>query len=963
MPKKTDSESQQLSLDSLHLSSNESVEETATIDVETKAVGDLADQDWSDKKLYLVDGSSYIYRAFYGIRNLSTAEGFPTNAIYGFTQMIKKLIEEEDPDLIAVTFDAHDADERTFRKELYPEYKANRSTMPDDLRVQLPFFRRVVEALNIPIMEQGGVEADDLIATACKKADAIGLPVCIISADKDLMQLLNPNVSMYDTMRGKRFTPEDALERFQVPPEQIRYVLALAGDTSDNIPGVPGIGEKTGGKLIAEFGDLETVLASIDQISGKKRKENLTEFADQARLSLELVTLKDDCPIDFDLNRLHLSPPNFKSLIALFYDLEFQSVLRDLSTWFQKRGWLEKGNLNALIEAYETRGLSTAESEEKNYRVIFSFDELDELLEECKQAEYFAFDLETTSLDPLEAEIVGMSFAYKENHAAYIPLAHTGEDAERQLDLKEVLTRIQPILEDKEIKKVAQHYKYELLVLQKYGIDFQGIAHDTMLLSYLLDPGKTSHGLDTIAFDHLQHKTITYTDVAGRGRKQKGFQDVPICEATPYAAEDADITLMAAQKLAKDLSEDDELVALEQSLEIPLSRVLARMERLGILIDPKILEELSSEFDIELEQLQSEINDYAGGELNPNSPTQLREVLFEQLGLPVKKRTKSGPSTDRSVLEQLADEHPLPRLILEYRSFSKLKGTYVDALPELIRPETGRIHSDFNQAVAATGRLSSSNPNLQNIPIRTDRGREIRKAFVAPEGSLLLAADYSQIELRIMAHLSEDPVLVEAYRDGLDIHALTASQIFGVDLHEVTGAQRRAGKTVNFGVMYGMGPRRLARDLEISITEAKTYIENYFDRYQGVAQYFDRLVEEAQETEYTRTMHGRRRHLPFIKGRGGRRAFAERAAINTPIQGTAADIIKFAMVEMDRRIEEENLPLKMLLQVHDELIFEVKEEAAAEMAPLVKAVMEDVVPLSVPLIVDPGLGPNWLDAK
>jgi DNA polymerase I len=923
----------------------------------------LAVDDYSDRCLYVVDGSSYIYRAFFAIRGLSTASGFPTNAIYGFTQMIKKLIEDEDPDFLAVTFDAHDADQKTFRKEMYPEYKANRSAMPEDLQVQVPYFRKVIEALNIPILEQAGVEADDLIATATVKARDIGLPVCIISGDKDLMQLIGDDVSMVDTMRDKRFDFDDVIDRFQVPPEKVKYVLALAGDSSDNIPGVPGIGEKTGGKLVAEFGDLETILENIDDVSGKKRKENLREFADQARLSLDLVTLKEDCPIEFNLDRLQLAPPNFEALNALFHELEFESILSDLHQWFKKRGWLNDEEIRELKDAFAGQGMTSAKSDEKNYRTVFSMDDLDEVLEACRNAEYFAFDLETTSVDALEADIVGMSFAWTPDEAVYVPVSHDDEDAPEQLELEAVLEKVAPLLEDEDAKVVAQHYKYEWLVLQRYDIEIRGVVHDTMLMSYLLDPGKNSHSLDTIAADVLNHNTMTFSQVAGKGKKQKTFDKVPVDVATKYAAEDADVTLMACQALWEELADDEELISLERDLEIPLSRVLGIMERTGIAVDREILGELSREFDGELEQLQAEINDYAGGETNPNSPTQLREVLFERLDLPVKKRTKTGPSTDRSVLEQLSELHPLPKLILEYRSFSKLKGTYVDALPELIREDTGRIHTDFNQAVTATGRLSSSNPNLQNIPIRTDRGREIRRAFVADEGHVLLAADYSQIELRIMAHLSGDPALVDAYQTGKDIHALTASQIFDVDLDEVTADQRRAGKTVNFGVMYGMGSRRLARSLEISTTEAKTYIDNYFDRYQGVSDFFETLVEDARETGYARTMFGRRRHLPELTGKGRRQAFAERAAINTPIQGTSADIIKFAMVEVQRRIDSENLPLRMLLQVHDELIFEVEEDHAQEMNELICEIMETVCDLDVPLVADSGIGHNWLEAK
>ncbi len=915
----------------------------------------------ADKKLYLVDGSSYIYRAFFAIRGLTTSQGFPTNAIYGFTQMLKTLIEGEDPDYLAVTFDAHDADEKTFRKQMYPEYKAHRKEMPDDLQTQLPYFRQVVRALNIPIMEQAGVEADDLIATATRKAQAVGLPVCIISGDKDLMQLLGDDVEMYDTMRDKRYGVEEVVERFNVPPEGVKYVLALAGDSSDNIPGVPGIGEITGGKLIDQFGDLETILDNIDEVGGKKRKQNLREYADQARLSLDLVTLKEDCPIAFDLEKLKLTPPDFTTLTELFHELEFESILRELNRWFVERGWADEEELKALTDQAEQQlGEPTPD---KDYRAIFELDELDEVIDACENADLFAFDLETTSLDALDADIVGMSFAWQPHHAVYVPVAHDDDDAPDQLDLDDVLERVTPILEDPDAKKVAQHYKYEWLVLQRYDIEFRGVAHDTMLMSYLLDPGKNSHSLDSIAFDHLNHQTTTYSEVAGSGADQVSFDQVSIDEATPYACEDADITLLVCNKLRDELDDHPKLVELERDMEIPVSRTLGLMERRGIKLDCDILGNLSRQFDDELKQLEDEIADHAGEPVNPNSPKQLRKVLFDKLDLPVKKRTKTGPSTDRSVLEQLKEEHPLPRLILEYRSFSKLKGTYVDALPELIREETGRIHTDFNQAITATGRLSSSNPNLQNIPIRTEQGRRIRGAFVADEGQMLLAADYSQIELRIMAHLSGDPTLLKAYRSGDDIHSLTASQIFDVDAEDVTADQRRAGKTVNFGVMYGMGSRRLARDLEISTTEARSYIDEYFERYEGVADYFEGLVEEAKDTGYAYTLFGRRRRLPNIDAGGGRGAYAERAAINTPIQGTAADIIKLAMVQVQQQIDAGELNAHMLLQVHDELIFEVPEDQIDATAEQVRQIMENVCELDVPLVVDTGTGHSWLDAK
>ncbi|MFU8803964.1 MAG: DNA polymerase I [Bradymonadaceae bacterium] len=930
-----------------------------------KQSNQLSIDDWSKsqqpnpelvgKTFYIVDGSSYIYRAFFAIRHLSNSKGFPTNAIYGFTQMIKKLIEAEDPDYLAVTFDAFDAEEKTFRKKLYPEYKAQRKEMPEDLQIQVPYFEKVVRALNIPVMVQVGVEADDLIATATRRAQKKGMNVCIISADKDLMQLLGDGVTMLDTMRDKRYTPVEAHERFNVTPEKIRYVLALAGDTSDNIPGVPGIGEKTGGALIAEFGDLENLLANIDKVSGKKRKENLENFADQARLSLELVTLREDCPIEFDIEDLRVSPPDLSELTLLFKEFEFDSILKDLKTWMKKRGWLD-----GTSKADGAREIVAAEG--KNYRAIHTEKELDEVLAALQDCPRFAFDLETTSLDPLEAEIVGMSFCWKADHAVYIPVAHEYDGVRSQLSCDLVMKKVKSLLEEETPRKIGQHYKYEWLVLRKYGIDFKGIAFDTMLMSYLLDPGKNSHSLDTIAYELLGHRTIKFSDVAGSGRAQKTFDEVLLEEATIYAAEDADITFMACEVMEPKLIEEG-LKELHDDLEVPLSRVLAQMEHRGVRVDENILSVLSVEFEEEIEKLQAQINELAGGALNPNSPKQLREVLFEKLGLPVKKRTQSGPSTDQSVLEQLTELHELPAMILEYRSFVKLKGTYVDALPELVHPKTGRIHTDFNQAVAATGRLSSSNPNLQNIPIRTARGREIRRAFVPDAGFVLLAADYSQIELRIMAHMAKDPMLLKAYQQDQDIHAFTASQVFDVPLEDVTRDQRSAGKTINFGVMYGMGARRLARSLGISSKEAKKYIDNYFERYQGVTAYFDGLVESAKELGYAETMFGRKRHLPGINTYGAHKAFGERAAINTPIQGTAADIIKFAMINIQRHIEDGDLPVRMLLQVHDELVFEIPEGDVDECRGWIVDKMENVVKLDVPLKVDVGVGTNWLDTK
>jgi len=912
-----------------------------------------------EETLYLVDGSSYIFRAYYAVRGLTNSDGLPTNAAYGFIQMIQTLLEDHDPEYIAVALDAFESDEPTFRHERYEEYKAHRDDTPEDLLTQIPYIRRIIEALRIPVLEQAGVEADDLIATATRFGCEQGLDVTIISGDKDLMQLLGEGVTMHDTLRDKTYDPEDVEDKFGVPPDKQRYVMAMAGDSSDNIPGVPGIGPKTGGKLVRKFGDLDGVYQNLDEVGGKKRPKSLKEHEQQARLSLELVTLREDCEVDLDLDELRLTPPNVQELEAIFRELEFQDPLEDIEQWLRKRGWIDAEQLQLGLSpgSYEETG---EEMPDKDYRGIFTEAELDEVLGACREADRFALDLETTSLDSLEAEIVGFAFAWEPHEAVYVPVGHQSVDRE-QLELEFVLDKLRPLLESDEAQKVLQHWKYEWIVLNSYDIDLAGVARDTMLMSYLLEPGRNSHALDDLVRDHLDYDTITYGDVAGTGNEEVRFDEVGLSEAIPYAAEDADVTLLVCEAM-EEAFVDRELEALHADIEVPLSRTLGIMERTGIRIDRDILAELSGEFEAELEELEDEIAEHAGKEVNPNSPKQLREVLFEDLGLPVKKRTKTGPSTAKSVLEQLSDQHPLPDLILEYRSFSKLKGTYVDALPELIRDD-GRIHTSFNQAVTATGRLSSSEPNLQNIPIRTDRGRRIRRAFVPDQDWTLITADYSQIELRILAHLSQDPLLLEAYREDRDVHTLTASQIFEIEQQEVSKKERELGKTINYGVLYGMGSRRLARDFDISQSEASEYIDNYFERYSVVDEFFDALVEEAYDAGYAETMFGRRRYLPGLEGHGRQQAFAERAAVNTPIQGTAADIIKVAMVDLQETIEAEDLEVRMLLQVHDELVFEVADRTVEAATDLIRDKMESVRELDVPLTVDVGAGANWLEAK
>lgn len=940
--------------------------------------------------LYIVDGSAYIYRAFYGVRRLSNSQGLPTNALYGFVNMIKKLIEQEDPDYIAMTFDRYDEEDeqRSFRHEMYPEYKANRSEMPEDLRRQVPYFKTFIEALNIPVLIESGVEADDVIATLTVKARAEDLNVCIVSADKDLMQLLtDDHVRMIDTMRDKTFTRDSVMERFNVEPERVKYVLALAGDTSDNVPGVPGIGEKTAGQLIDEWGDLENVLANTDKIKAKKRRENLETYADQARLSLDLVTLREDCDIEFDLDKLVISPPNIKALSDLLTELEFHSMFKSLKSWITRRGWAptllaasqqheESTGQQLLFASGSSKARSTDPEEPpdfsrpgKDYTTIFTMEELQGVIKELEAVDRYGFDLETTSIESMDAEIVGFSFSWKPDQGVYIPVAHDYEDAPAQLSRDEVLALLKPMLEDEARKKIGQNVKYERMVLDKYDIHYKGILFDTMLMGYLLDPSRGSHGLNAMALDYLHHICIAYEQVAGKGKKQILFSKVPIDIATNYAAEDSDITLMLSHVFEPMLDEAG-LRGLHDDMELPLMEVLAGMELTGICVDSEMLGVMSKDFDEELRELQASIDESAkqdvetDGHLNPNSPKQLREALFDRLGLPVKKTTKSGPSTDQSVLEELSTQHALPELILEYRQFAKLKGTYVDALPLLMRKDTGRVHTDFNQAVTATGRLSSSHPNLQNIPIRTARGRQIRKAFVPQEGWKLLGADYSQIELRILAHMSEETLMVKAYQDDADIHALTASNIFHIPLDEVTSEQRGKGKTVNFAVIYGVGSKRLAKTLKVTQTEAKTYIDNYFTKYPRINEFFEEIVEEARKTGEVHTMFGRVRRIPeLLGGGGGQRAFAERVAKNTPIQGTAADIIKLAMIEVQQRIDEGNLPMHMLLQVHDELLFEVDPDFLEEAKVLVADCMENIVELKVPLKAEPSTGDNWLDAK
>ena len=884
------------------------------------------------RRLYLIDGSSYIYRAYFAIRHLSNSKGFATNAVLGFINMLLKVVREHAPDHLAVVFDAKGP---TFRKELYPEYKANRTAMPEDLVPQIPYIKEVVRAFNMPAIEKAGFEADDIIATLAKKFAAEGLEITVVTGDKDLMQIVSDRIRLLDTMKDKVSGLEEVAERFGGTPDKVIEVQALAGDSSDNIPGVPGIGEKTAVKLIREFGTVENLLERSAEVKGKMG-EKLREFAEQARLSKQLVTLVDDLSLDLDYSSFALSEPNREALTALFKELEFHKLIQEFSTESRADG--------------------------AGYRGVLDAAGLDGLTAELRRAGRFAFDTETTSLDAVRADLVGLSFSIKEKEAWYIPVGHRYLGAPEQLDSKQVLEALRPLLEDPQLFKIGQNLKYDLLVLRRAGIEVKGPFFDTMIASYLAQPAAKSHGMDALASDLLGHKTVSYAEVAGSGKKQIGFAEVEVEKAIHYAAEDADITLRLAAALEPKLEEMEQRQLFDE-VEMPLVEVLTAMEWAGIRIDSDFLGALSKEMEGKLSALEREIHELARGPFNIASPKQLGEVLFERLGLPKGRKTKTGWSTDVEVLSALAEQHPVAARILEHRSLAKLKNTYCDALPKLVNPDTGRIHTSFNQAVTATGRLSSSEPNLQNIPIRTEEGGRIREAFIPAEGNVLLAADYSQIELRILAHLADEAVLKESFAQGEDIHKRTASEVFGVFPEMVTSEMRRQAKTINFGVIYGMGAFSLGKDLGIPTREAQAFIDNYFARYPGIKTFMESKKEEARAKQYVTTLLGRRCAVPEIASSNGAiRSYAERNAINYPIQGSAADIVKVAMVRIHRRLTEEGLKTRMVLQVHDELVFDVPEVELERVRELVRSEMEGAVALSVPLLVDIGVGANWREA-
>lgn len=897
--------------------------------------------------LYILDGSYYIFRAFHAIRDLRNSEGFPTNGLFAFTNMLLGIIRDHAPTHLCVAFDPPGP---SFRSEIDAAYKAHREAPPEELVLQMPLFRDIVRSLSIPILEVPGFEADDVIGTLVRHAERDDLEVVILSGDKDLCQLLDERTVMVDSLRGKRMDLPAVEERFQVGPDLVASVLALAGDTSDNIPGAKGVGEKTAGSLLREFGSLEAIFENLDRVSGTKRRENLEAFREQAPISLALTTIRTDVPLELTWADLALSAPDFASFERLCARFEFRRFPDMLRSLFPEAD---------AADAAER--LTT--TEESAYEAVVTLDALEAVLAKVREAGAWAIDLETTSLEPMDAEIVGFAIAWSAGEAVYVPVAHTDLDCLEQLSGEDVLERLRPFLEDEAFPTYAQNARYEIRVFARHGVTLRGLAHDPMIAAYLLDPNRRRYGLDALAHDYLDHRMISFEDVAGRGKKQRRFDEVAVAEATRYAAEDADWTLRLVDYLAPRV-EAEGMQSLLTDVELPLVGILAEMETIGVRVDVGHLRGLREEFLSRMEALEDEIHAMAGEPFLLSSPKQLAAILFEKLGLPVVKKTKTGASTDQEVLEVLAEQHPLPAKLLAWRQLSKLQSTYVESLPLLVHPRTGRVHTSWQQTVAATGRLSSAQPNLQNIPVRSEEGLRIREAFVPEDGWTLLSADYSQIELRLLAHLSREPVLIDAFQRGEDIHRRTAAEVFEVSQEEVTREQRGAAKTINFGVMYGMGAQRLAGTLGISRAEASAFIERYFERIGGVRDFFEAQVERATRLGYASTLLGRRRPLPELVNGGPRmRAQGERLAINTPIQGSAADLIKLAMVRLQARLQGEGLQSRMIMQVHDELVVEVAPGELDALRSQVVDTMQGVMTLDVPLVVDVATGANWAALK
>ena len=897
--------------------------------------------------LVLVDGSSYLYRAFHAMPSLSNAAGEPTGAIYGVVNMLRSLLNTYQPSHVAVVFDAKG---KTFRDDLYAEYKANRPSMPDELRQQIAPLHQLVEALGLPLLSVPGVEADDVIGTLAREASAQGWPVVISTGDKDLAQLVDAQVSLVNTMTNTVLDREGVKQKFDVYPEQIIDYLTLVGDTSDNIPGVPKCGPKTAAKWLASYQTLDQLIAHAAEIKGKVG-DNLRASLDQLALSRQLVTIKCDVVLSYQVPELCRQAAD-------------EALLRESYQRLGFRAWLSA--LDGAAAAGESAADESTEAAavETQYETILTQEAWQRWLDKLKQAPLFAVDTETTSLDYMQAELVGLSFAVTAGEAAYVPIGHDYLDVPTQLDAAQVLAEIKPLLEDASRPKLGHNLKYDMSVLARHGITLAGVAYDTMLESYVLDSTASRHDMDSLASRYLNHQTIHFEDIAGKGAKQLTFNQVPIEQAGPYAAEDADITLRLHQHLWPKLQAQPALLRLFTEIELPLLTVLSEIERTGVAIDSGEMRQQSRELAEQITDLEKQTYELAGQPFNLGSPKQLQAILYDQMGLPVLKKTPKGqPSTAEPVLEELAHEHELPRLILAYRSMSKLKSTYTDKLPEMINPVSRRVHTSYHQAVTATGRLSSSDPNLQNIPIRTAAGRRVRHAFVPREGYRMVAADYSQIELRIMAHLSQDSGLVSAFEQGLDVHSATAAEIFAVPVTEVETEQRRRAKAINFGLIYGMSAFGLAKQIGVGRNEAQAYIDRYFARYPGVQAYMNNTRQQAHDQGYVETLFGRRLYLPEINARNGqRRAAAERTAINAPMQGTAADIIKRAMLRVMAAMQSGSWDMCMIMQVHDELVFEVAEASLTSACAMIEQEMMAAARLDVPLLVDVGVGNNWEEA-
>ncbi|MCE7566400.1 DNA polymerase I [Aliivibrio fischeri] len=926
-----------------------------------------------DNPFILVDGSSYLFRAYHAAPNFTNGDGQPTGAVYGVINMLRSLLKQFETDRIAVIFDAKG---KTFRNDLYPEYKANRPPMPDDLRCQIEPLHKLIKAMGLPLVSIPGVEADDVIGTLATQASKAGIPVLISTGDKDMAQLVDENVTLINTMTNVIMDPEGVVEKFGIGPELIIDYLALMGDKVDNIPGVPGVGDKTAKALLQGIGGLDALYEHLDDIAplgfrgSKTMAKKLIDNKEGAYLSYELATIKLDVELDKTPEEFVKQEPNVDELIQMFGQMNFKRWLTEMLDGSDGKIVSHETSSNSVStlskqDDAEEELIVAAQVDRSKYETILTKEAFSVWLDKLNNADVAAFDTETDSLDYMVANLIGLSFAVEEGEAAYVPVAHDYLDAPEQLARDWVLEQLKPYLEDDNKAKVGQNLKYDASVLVRYDIEMKGIKFDTMLESYVYNSVAGKHNMDSLALRYLQHNTISFEEIAGKGKKQLTFNQIALEQAAPYAAEDADITLRLHHVLNAKLEADEKLKSVFTDIELPLVSVLSRMERKGVYIDDMLLSAQSVEIGQRLDELEKAAFEVAGEEFNMNSPKQLQTILFEKMELPVIKKTPSGAaSTNEEVLQELALDYPLPKLILEYRGLAKLKSTYTDKLPKMINPSTGRVHTSYHQAVTATGRLSSTDPNLQNIPIRNEEGRRIRQAFVAPHGWKILAVDYSQIELRIMAHLSQDKALLAAFSAGKDIHAATAAEVKGVSIEEVTSEDRRRAKAINFGLIYGMSAFGLAKQIGIPRGEAQDYMNVYFERYPGVMQYMEETRLLATEQGYVETLYGRRLHLPEINARNGmRRKAAERAAINAPMQGTAADIIKKAMILVDEWVEAEGKDrVNLLMQVHDELVFEVKEDALDEVTTKVRELMEQAVQLDVPLVAEAGFGNNWDEA-